>query len=205
MGKVVVAKTTCCTMKDVDGLSKAETPEDAMADLYEGFSKLQPHLPQFVLISAVTNRQRGDHTGINRADNYGQTFINYLNRENLLIASVETIERQNTITTNNVKVWVLTFDWPKALSKMKECYDKKYKKAQEEALKRQQEYERQLREDRDFWATLGAMTRPGEVIPTEPRGFRTYVLQDEERTVVGGTIGDITRNEGTPAWRGDRP
>lgn len=97
-----LVETSCCAMQEINNLSHAKTPEDALAGIR---NDLHRDRPAFVIFTGVVKRRVADHAS-NRKDNYGKAFADYLtkNKFGTVYRGVRPVRNHNT--DNHVKVWI---------------------------------------------------------------------------------------------------
>lgn len=111
-----IRPTGCCALKEIDNLSHATTPQNALESLraviitgnLDMGSLSDRNLP-FFIFSGVTDRVQSDHAS-SREDNYAETFAMFL-VANKLGEVISCGARVNELTGNTVGVWVWKPDW----------------------------------------------------------------------------------------------
>lgn len=106
---VTLHKTQCCGVAELNNLSSAEGPLDALKDLVEPLKNYLPagcgipHPPVFVIFTGTTKTIDKKHAG-GRCDNYGQAFADFLVNNSLrdVVASGERVN----LTGNTLRLWV---------------------------------------------------------------------------------------------------
>ena len=96
---MLIEETTCCAVKEIDGLSEYTNAKDAMLDACEelGIYNYPKYTPGFVIFTGV----------VNRGQRYGQNFKAFILR-NKLGSVAESPAAPNRINhpSHLVKVWV---------------------------------------------------------------------------------------------------
>ncbi|HVI39910.1 MAG TPA: hypothetical protein VM577_04550 [Anaerovoracaceae bacterium] len=105
--------THCCGLMEINNLSHANGPEDALKSLADtlrtgykhpyGFNGKYNFPVPYVLFTGVTKRVIKDHAS-GRVDNYGEVFAKYLEANGL--GTVTRSEERANWTGNTLKVWI---------------------------------------------------------------------------------------------------
>lgn len=93
---VTLDETKCCGVKEIDGLSYTDTPQEALKDVWDSYHN-RGNDCRFMIFTGVTNEK------------YGQKFRNLIIKEKLGKV-IETESKVNPNSDNPIKVWVWTIN-----------------------------------------------------------------------------------------------
>lgn len=97
-----IEPTSCCGVKEIEGLGEHAKPQDAMAQFCHEESCKKPFRFLYTF-TGVVRRKVADHSS-SRRDNYGAKFAAFI-RANHLGQVVESPTRVNPNTGNTIRHW----------------------------------------------------------------------------------------------------
>ena len=112
---------SCCAAWEINNLSQADTPEDALFGLRWHFAESDRRKP-FVVFTGVTFRHQRDHAS-SRDDDYGQALADYIMEHGM--GTIQATEAKvNPVSGNSVRIWVWVPDWLMTRKVIRDIVDK---------------------------------------------------------------------------------
>lgn len=103
---IMMHHTSCCGVREINNLSRAESPEDALRGIARwlrpsDWNVLVPFITFTGVVGPIISK---GHTRSDRTDDYGETFARFLERNNL--GEVTRSQVRQNWTGNSLKVWI---------------------------------------------------------------------------------------------------